>query len=473
APDNGDGYAATRRAVDHLLDGRKQIRDFSPAPGDWSRRNDRFKSALDPALESVILHHSPALCRQLRLSEGEHLDTISLIKRVETPRRFVSTARVALDPLIRRLSAERPDDLARLRELAGSLEHSPVVESLAGEPGRTEHWAHYADFAWDTQLFYGPPERDEAALLEDDERRRAAEFTNTVRESCRSLGIGEPPPYYAILAADGDGMGQLIGGMASPEEHIGLSNALADFAHEVEAIVTRHHGAPVYRGGDDVLAFLPLDSVLACADALRGRFRDTMPETAGQEATLSVGVAIVHYHEPLNEALAWARAAERAAKRHGPREKNGLAVALYTRSGGGAPTTVVQNWDETPAGPVADYWHPWIDAHREDALPDGAAYELRRLADGFAGVAAHLADPTALLQDETRRILTGKRAGHGQHGLRGEQIAQIIGRIARRRHAGAEELRRIADEIIIARRLARARDIAAGRPSRPAAAGAR
>ncbi len=44
------------------------------------------------------------------------------------------------------------------------------------------------------------------------------------------------------------------------------------------AAVAEHHGALVYSGGDDVLAFLPLDTALDCAGALRASFADDLDQ---------------------------------------------------------------------------------------------------------------------------------------------------------------------------------------------------
>ena len=55
--------------------------------------------------------------------------------------------------------------------------------------------------------------------------------------------------------------------------------AFADrFAREAKAIVEgpEHRGTLVYSGGDDVLAFLPVDTCLACAAGLHGKFAELL-----------------------------------------------------------------------------------------------------------------------------------------------------------------------------------------------------
>ena len=57
-----------------------------------------------------------------------------------------------------------------------------------------------------------------------------------------------------------------------PDKHREISQALAGFASDANDIVKNHVGAPVYTGGDDVLAFMPLHTVLACAKASQRSF---------------------------------------------------------------------------------------------------------------------------------------------------------------------------------------------------------
>lgn len=118
--------------------------------------------------------------------------------------------------------------------------------------------------------------------------------------------------YIAVLALDGDSMGEWISGAKTPplrdqlaaeavayfekalpeggkiaakdfldgsrplnpSFHLQFSEALANFGlHAARRIVEAHDGRLIYAGGDDVLAILPASSALACARALRAAFR--------------------------------------------------------------------------------------------------------------------------------------------------------------------------------------------------------
>jgi CRISPR-associated protein Cmr2 len=164
----------------------------------------------------------------------------------------------------------------------------------------------------------------------------------------------------------------------SPSYHLQFSEALCNFSvHLAPAIVEFYDGQLIYSGGDDVLAMLPAANAVACALALRFAFRgedallDHLKRHAGTgktpvltarngfisldadwpgfaahgrfvprgvpllvpgpRATISVGLAIGHMKEPLQDMIREAQAAEKRAKNKLGR--NALAVTLFKRSG--------------------------------------------------------------------------------------------------------------------------------------------
>ncbi|MEP7285378.1 MAG: type III-B CRISPR-associated protein Cas10/Cmr2 [Chloroflexota bacterium] len=127
----------------------------------------------------------------------------------------------------------------------------------------------------------------------------------------------------AILHLDGDHMGKTLSLCQTKAQHQALSQALADFSeNKVEGIVKESLGELIYAGGDDVLALLPLTTVLACADALRKVLEETTREviteiTEGTRTTgvqASAGIALTSTNLPLDIALKEARVGEKIAK---------------------------------------------------------------------------------------------------------------------------------------------------------------
>lgn len=188
-----------------------------------------------------------------------------------------------------------------------------------------------------------------------------------------------PPAYYAILMLDGDDMGKWLAGEKAPNVgaiihpkikryfealgvparqslmekrpvgpamHAAISQALSNFAvHVVPQTVKKYRGTLIYSGGDDVLALLPMDTVMNCALELNDAFRGNLNDGAepgyyadndrkllmmGPTATISGGIAVVHYKYDLRKALQEARYTEKEAKRAG---KNTLSIRVCRRSG--------------------------------------------------------------------------------------------------------------------------------------------
>ena len=139
----------------------------------------------------------------------------------------------------------------------------------------------------------------------------------------------ELPPsekHFAVVAFDGDKMGVHIRTFRSATEHTEFSGQLGRFALEqVTPIVEGHDGRVIYAGGDDVLALLPADTALVCAQDLRKSFL----ATTGCDA--SAGIAIAHFKSPLQDVVRAALAAEKRAKNQLGR--SALAINLFKRSG--------------------------------------------------------------------------------------------------------------------------------------------
>ncbi|MDQ3693836.1 MAG: type III-B CRISPR-associated protein Cas10/Cmr2 [Chloroflexota bacterium] len=438
-----DCYGALRAKVERLLAGRKALRNFAAPTG----MAGRAKSSLDPSRESVLLSHGQLTgSLQWRVRPNEPLDALSLIRRVGTSEPFPAISRVAIDPFIRRISAEPAID-----GLIAAVQDKALMD--AGEVTRldtTGRWRHYRAFPFNTTLLYDEGRVEGQA--DSDTKQAAQEFYTAANDIRQKLNIGGFPDYFAILIADGDRMGKLIGQLDGPDEHRRLSAGLANFSRQAEAIVSAHHGALIYSGGDDVLAFLPLDTALDCANALRQDFARIVGNAAsGQPATLSAGLAIVHAVEHLQHALTWARAAEQVAKR----TRNSLAVAFHTRSGGGHHLTVSHSWESNP---VSSRWQHWIEYFHEGALSTGSLYELRALGRELRGQTPEVV--AALLPLEAGRILRRKKQRDGTpvSDTAVEHLSKAFG-------TSVPSLEATVNELLIARRIAAVVEISRTTPS--------
>jgi CRISPR-associated protein Cmr2 len=283
----------------------------------------------------------------VRLRARERFSAIALTKRFALPahlaaelgveRRFPDTATVAARPWL---------------EIAGLI--AEIGENWNGQ------WLH-----WRT------PNEDE------DEEPARDPLWSRIRDARQQRGW--PPAYLAVLTMDGDHMGAWLRGdknpgvdqaihpkmreyfsrhgadgllqarrPVGPALHAAISEALTNFAMRIApGIVDWHKGELIYAGGDDLLALLPTETAITCAEELQRAFKgihqghdDGAPGyfsenghdrlVMGPCATLSAGVAVVHHKEDLRTALELARGAEREAKRRG---RNQLHLFVARRSG--------------------------------------------------------------------------------------------------------------------------------------------
>lgn len=154
-----------------------------------------------------------------------------------------------------------------------------------------------------------------------------------------AAGVTAAPGYYAVLAMDGDNMGKWISGeitgKATHDFHQKFSAALSEFGiNDARSIVEECLGTLIYSGGDDVLAMLPAATAIECAQKLSVAFRERIHDIDASlpEATVSVGIAIGHMKEPLQDMVQAAGEAERRAKSK-PLQKDAVAVTVFKRSG--------------------------------------------------------------------------------------------------------------------------------------------
>lgn len=241
-------------------------------------------------------------------------------------------------------------------------------------------------------------EREYRLTVSEAQAAGLAESCRKLIRAARDAGIDPPVTYYAVLLMDGDRMGAWLAGEGLPRFqdvfhpdapslfqqlpdytsswkpiiessrplsaalHNSISLALSNFALECvrQVVEDCYVGRVVYAGGDDLLALLPAEYVLAAARDLRALYSgqagvevgadgwrvnpdfsgdhtgflqvgDQVLLTMGPTATASVGIVIAHHQAPLDGVLAAAREAEKAAKE--VYRRNAICVYALKRSG--------------------------------------------------------------------------------------------------------------------------------------------
>ncbi len=175
-------------------------------------------------------------------------------------------------------------------------EHKPLFASLeknAGDFAKLDANYMHREFVANERL---------CPLAVDGARDKLKELLKAIYDTSDEAGhiLGPPPTFYALLLADGDRLGKLVGELGGET----VSNALAAFTNKVPQIVRESGGVTVYAGGDDVLAMLPVVGALDCADNLAEAYRATFKDTeAPARATLSAAVVFAHVRLPLNHVV--------------------------------------------------------------------------------------------------------------------------------------------------------------------------
>lgn len=439
-PCKGDAdYDDARKRLASLMAARKNVRDFAPPSAQPER--PREKSSLDGRNEALLVGKDmEAFLRdgkigkaeryRLRLKQGEALDAMGLIKRAAEPKTgdrktFSPVDRIAATPWLKAADSLCPDLMQNL--------HNAWAATIGASESKTG-WKTY-----DGDLFPGRLTDFEKETGLDASKLRSALTALTKK-------LGEPFPYLAIVKADGDKMGKAISTLTTIEGHQKFSADLAAFACKAREIVEAHDGACVYAGGDDVLALLPLETCLPCArelaESFSGSFVKTQEALKGEALpTLSVGIAVGHFLEPLEDLLRFADEAERMAKEP---DRDGLAVVV--RSRGNAPIAVRGQWSSK----LDERLRYWKELFATGGLPSRYPYELRRLVGTYENWDSGDDVAEALMGDISR--VFGRKELRLSEPEKETLKSEMAGHI--KKLASARHLEDLVFELLVARHLA-------------------
>ncbi|MDA3895226.1 MAG: type III-B CRISPR-associated protein Cas10/Cmr2 [Desulfobacteraceae bacterium] len=348
-------YKEAKTKLERLMAGRKNLREFN-APA-WDGTGTP-KNSLDGIREAVTGEDQDEVIGLIK--KNERLDTLGCIKRFAPlasgqKKHFDDLSKVALIPWL--IGLKKTDHTGFLTKFINNFNPG----------GKDQHpIPDITDEKYSECFFYETKKLKQAGAFED--------YIALKRI------LGEPQKYACILIGDGDNMGNALGLIETADGHRTFTKHLGEFAKTVEKTIEKFDGSLIYAGGDDVMAYVPIHTIIDCADAIRKEFAESMKiifntlGLSGTPPTFSVGAAIVHHSMPLDQALNAARKAEGIAK--DVNEKNALAIIRQKRSSG--ELIVKGKWDTEGTTGIISKFTAMCDLYKSKKLPATLAYQLRQ-----------------------------------------------------------------------------------------------
>lgn len=402
----GDDYLSGSKNAASLLAARKATRDFAPLSVTADADGHCIpKSSLDGARETVLPEYDDnkkplptGLRNKLGLNQSEQLDCAGVVKRLcGDTEQFTPITRVAANDWINKIVNIINDKYNSNQKKSNNVEHDKLKDNWTQAKEKYECLVNhnlatyvsgnggiYADFPYDAGLLYRSRldaeivrmtaqlkahkvKTKNIAKLEDEDEREIAQLEEIkiLLEDLRKIlqkiwkECGEPCPYYAMLLADGDKMGELLDNAKEQKHHEYITQSLSTFAQGVPDVMRKNNAQCVYSGGDDVLGLAALSDVVKCAEDLKDKFsgslKDISEKLGAETPTLSVGVAICHINTPLGNVRALAKRAEKVAKGDNyDQPRNALGITLAVRSG--ATTDMRLRWSDKAAQRYFKFW---------------------------------------------------------------------------------------------------------------------
>lgn len=329
----GFAWATHYAKVDRLLAARRNTRDFDAWAAMDTNRDGAVKDMLS-GKEEVIGSEDwqeglPEIAGHF-FKGGERLGALNLIKRIWHRAYLKEKQGLTRTPKFDSLPAvaAAPYALGTIESLRGNADQWTAFVAFQKAAIAARKWFD-ADISDATEESRWRQDTDASVFhltewdraIRDCGSEEGRKQLLTARDALRDLG-GAPGKYVAVLALDGDSMGEWVSGAksplwktqlaneaaeyfqkheplqalleaprhVSPSYHLQLSEALGNFAlYLAGPIVESFDGQLIYAGGDDVLAMLPAENALKCAHALRLAFRGDPQLHAVFEGALDIG----------------------------------------------------------------------------------------------------------------------------------------------------------------------------------------
>ena len=192
-------------------------------------------------------------------------------------------------------------------------------------------------------VFYGSELRDTEAIClacacKRDKNAELRQQDPTKPEDLEQIGdISTPKGYFALLYADGDGLGRALGERKTlPEVQLfakAVDESLKEAVEEAIVGLSPRGYDQLFLGGDDLVMVIQAQSALEVAINIVDKFRAKTESKLGEPLTLSAAVVWAHVKFPFRTLLDIAESTLKYAKKEGARRgQRGLVNFLVVSS---------------------------------------------------------------------------------------------------------------------------------------------
>lgn len=335
-------YKPKVKEIIHFFNERKVTRTFDSWEGSYIQKcNQCGRREYPQEIYSSVQEKFKA-----RIRENEILCSICLLKRLlnpddidVSPQKFDSVMDVSA-AIAKKLIEQNKNEKHEIKEFTDNVKRIGNVIDNTYKNGEC-YYEDYLNYDFFKKEYGIPDNPDFRKLCEDTKKSLSAAY--------ESLGIKEPSKYYSILMMDGDNMGKLMSGEVKLTSgdilkdadftlnyQKKLSEILADTGSNTSELIKSQeegngNGLCVYSGGDDLLAFLPLETSLSTANKARSCFISEFRKSNIKQ-TSSAGIVILHHKDPLRRGLEEARKNVEEAKKSF-KDKDAFCITLRLFSG--------------------------------------------------------------------------------------------------------------------------------------------
>ena len=333
---NESDFGKKYKQAEAIFDARKAVRDFQqmkgeegfkctvcgkriPVLSDTTLAKDRSKINKEwSTLKNdfgYLIRENEALCGTCCLKRFLH------IAPPDAKREYPSTASIAQAPFLEKLfsSIDKAELESFYRKLRG-LNNGEYLPPGSAVPSIKEAYGDKVGELLDLDASIYYPEQ--YAKLPEEKVKEIKEHLDKFYRVA-----GTPHKYFAVVQFDGDHIGEHLRTLGTKDKLSEFSKKIFEFSQTVKNEGEKEFNIKVvYAGGDEGVIFSPLQNLFKLIKFIHDEFCAII----GNGITISIGISICHWSDPLIDAIKVSRELLELAKSSG---RNSCGITVIKRSG--------------------------------------------------------------------------------------------------------------------------------------------